>query len=141
MIRELKPEEIKDVLDIWLKASIKAHSFVDQEFWKSKTGVMRETYLPSSETYILKEDDVIKGFFSLQDETLAAMFVSPEFQGKGVGRRLMDKAKTLRGRLELAVYKENQKSIDFYKKCGFEFIEERVDEHTGHMEILMKFGS
>ena len=141
MIRELKPEEIKDVLDIWLKASIKAHSFVDQEFWKSKTGVMRETYLPSSETYILKEDDVIKGFFSLQDETLAAMFVSPEFQGKGVGRKLMDKAKTLRGRLELAVYKENQKSIDFYKKCGFEFIEERVDEHTGHMEILMKFGS
>jgi len=136
MIRELKPEEIKDVLDIWLKASIKAHSFVDQEFWKSKTGVMRETYLPSSETYILKEDDVIKGFFSLQDETLAAMF-----EGKGVGRKLMDKAKTLRGRLELAVYKENQKSIDFYKKCGFEFIEERVDEHTGHMEILMKFGS
>jgi putative acetyltransferase len=141
MIREIKPEEINNVLDIWLKASIKAHRFVNEEYWKSKMDVMQKTYIPSSETYVFKENNIIKGFFSLKNETLAAMFVAPEYQDQGVGHKLMDKAKSLRSRLKLTVYKENMKSIDFYKKCGFEIIKEKVDEHTGHIEILMKFSS
>ena len=84
MIKELETEEINDVLAIWLRASVKAHSFVDNEFWESKMDVMRQTYIPSSKTYVFKENDIIKGFLSLQEETLAAMFVSPEFQGQGV---------------------------------------------------------
>jgi len=141
MIRKLKTEEIDVVLDVWLKASIKAHGFIDETFWKSKIDVMRETYIPSSETYVFKEDEIIKGFFSLKDETLEAIFVSPEFQSRGVGHKLMNKAKSLKKILELTVYKENQKSLDFYKNCGFKTIKEKVDEHTGHIEVLMKYGS
>lgn len=95
MIRKFEPEEINDVLDVWINASIQAHSFIDKEFWKSKMDAMRETYIPNSDTYIFKENEIIKGFFSLHGDTLAAMFVSPEFQGNGVGCRLMDKAKSL----------------------------------------------
>ncbi len=141
MISKLKTEEINDILDIWLKASIRAHGFIDEAFWESKLDDMRTIYIPSSETYVFKENEVIKGFFSLHGDTLAAMFVSPEFQGKGVGYKLMGKAKTLRDRLELTVYQENQKGIDFYIKCGFQAIKEKVDEHTGHVETLMKFSS
>ena len=141
MIRKLKTEEINEILDVWLKASINAHWFIEEKFWKSKIVAMRTIYIPSSETYVFKEKDMIKGFFSIKDETLAAMFVSPEYQGKGIGYKLMDKAKTLRDRLELTVYRENHKGIDFYIKCGFETIKEKVDEHTGHIEILMKFSS
>jgi len=140
MIRKLKAEETNDVLDIWVKASIEAHSFVSREFWKSRMDVMRDTYIPASDTYVFEENGIIKGFFSLHNDTLAAMFVSPESQGRGIGRRLMDKAKSLRNSLELTVYKENPKSVDFYKKCGFNIIKEQIDEHTGHIEILMKYG-
>ena len=140
MIRKLKTEEINNVLDIWVKASIEAHSFVPQEFWESKMDVMRDTYIPASDTYVFEENGTIKGFFSLHDDTLAAMFVSPEFQGKGIGHKFMDKAKSLRNSLELTVYKENPKGIAFYQKCGFKIIKEHIDEHTGHMEILMKYG-
>ena len=139
MIRKLETEEIDEVLDIWLKASIAAQGFIDETFWKSNLDAMRTIYIPSSETYVYEEDDVIKGFFSIKNVTLAAMFVSPEFQGKGVGRKLMDKAKVLSDRLNLTVYKENSRSMDFYMKCGFEPIKEKVDEHTGHIEILMKY--
>lgn len=141
MIRKLETEEIDVVLDVWLKASLKAHGFIDQEFWKSKIDAMRTIYIPSSETYVFKENEIIKGFFSLTDETLAAMFVSPEFQGKGVGYKLLNKAKSLRKRLELTVYKENQTSLDFYKKCGFKTVKEKADAHTGHIEVLMKYRS
>ncbi|MBN1931659.1 MAG: GNAT family N-acetyltransferase [Desulfobacterales bacterium] len=141
MIRKFEPEEINDVLDVWINALIQEHSFIDKEFWKSKMDAMRETYIPNSDTYIFKENEIVKGFFSLHGDTLAAMFVSPEFQGNGIGRKLMDKAKSLRNRFELTVYKENPKGIEFYKKCGFEIIKEKVDVHTGHIEVLMKYSS
>ncbi len=141
MIREFESSDMNDVLDIWLKASIKAHSFVERKFWESKIDDMREIYIPASDTFVFADKGIIKGFFSLHGDTLAAMFVSPEFQGKGIGQKLMDKAKSLRNKLDLTVYKENAKSIDFYKKCGFVMIEEKVDEHTGHIEILMEHRS
>ena len=139
MIRKIEPEEINDVLDIWINASIQAHNFIDKEFWESKLDDMREIYIPNSETYIYKENEIIMGFFSLHGDMLAAMFVSPEFQNNGIGRKLMNKAKSLRNKLELTVYKENPNAIEFYKKCGFDIIKEKVDVHTGHIEILMNY--
>jgi len=141
MIRKIEPEEISYVLDVWINASIQAHSFIDKEFWESKIDDMREIYIPNSDTYIFKENEIVKGFFSLHDNTLAAMFVSPEFQGNGIRRKMMEKAKSLRDRLELTAYKENPKSIEFYGKCGFQIIKEKVDIHTGHVEVLMNYGS
>lgn len=132
---------MNDVLNIWLEASIKAHHFVGKEFWESIIDDMRETYIPASDTYVFSDGVTLKGFFSLDRDTLAAMFVSPNDQGKGIGRRLMDQAKSLRKKLTLSVYRENPKSIQFYRKCGFTIIKERIDEHTGHIEILMEYNS
>ncbi len=141
MIRESEPEDIHDVLDVWLFASIQAHGFMDRTFWESNMDAMRDIYIPGSDTYVFKENETIKGFFCLHGDVLAAMFVAPEFQGKGIGRKLMDKAKSLRNRLELTVYKENPKSMAFYQRCGFEIITEKVDDPTGHMEVLMRYAA
>jgi len=43
----------------------------------------------------------------------------PSDQGTGIGKQLMDKSKKVRQNLNLTVYKENQKSVGFYKECGF----------------------
>ena len=95
--------------------------------------------LYSGETYVFEKDGLIKGFVSLCEDNLAALFVAPSFQGKGIGRQLMAKAKGVRNNLQLTVYEENNKSVEFYKKCGFKIIKEQVDEHTGHKEFLMGF--
>lgn len=139
MIRDFKKPDMEQVLNIWLQASIKAHDFIEKEFWESKLESMRMVYLPSGETYVYEEDDLIRGFVSLYGDTLAALFVSPSFQGKGIGTRLMAKAKELRDTLRLTVYKENTKGIEFYKKHGFKLIKEQTDMHTGHKELLMGF--
>ncbi len=129
---------MEQVLSIWLEASIKAHNFVEKKFWEYKVADMRDIYIPAAETYVYGEDGVMKGFLSLHNETLAAIFVSPNFQSKGIGKQLMAKAKKIRNNLNLTVYKENKKSIEFYKKCGFKIENEQIDEHTGHPELLMK---
>ncbi len=127
------------VLKIWLEASVEAHGFIARKFWESKVDDMQNIYIPASETYVFEESGAIKGFASLHEDTLAALFVSPTDQGRGIGRQLMDQVKSQRKKVNLSVYQENPRSIRFYEKCGFVLVEERIDEHTGHVEILMEY--
>jgi len=90
---------------------------------------------------VFEEEHIVKGFMSLKKDTLAAIFVSPNEQRKGIGKKLILKAKQLRKNLNLTVYKENTDSVEFYKKSGFKIIDEQKDLHTGHLELIMQYRS
>lgn len=141
MIRQFKQSDMDSIIDIWLNASIKAHNFINKDFWKSKINDMREIYIPSSENYVYEREGEIKGFVSLHNETISALFVSPKAQGIGIGTLLIKKCKEIRTNLNLTVYKENIKSINFYKNNGFKVTQEQIDEKTGHIELLMTYNS
>ncbi|MGO2008766.1 N-acetyltransferase [Vreelandella alkaliphila] len=138
MIRKYRETDIDQILEIWLSASIKAHAFVEAEFWASKVTEMRDVYIPASETFVFESGNQIAGFYSLYGNTLAAVFVSPSLQGRGVGAAMLDDAKSRRECLQLTVYRENTPSINFYKKQGFISLGEQVDEQTGHPELVME---
>ncbi|MUL15878.1 N-acetyltransferase [Aliivibrio fischeri] len=137
MIRQYTPQDINVVLDIWLNSSIKAHDFVSAEFWVSQVDNMRDIYIPASITYVAEVDSKVVGFYSLYEKMLAAIFVSPEYQGKGIGKQLISHAKEQCPVLALNVYSENVASYQFYLFQGFTVISEQVCEHTGHMEYTM----
>ncbi|WP_240776317.1 GNAT family N-acetyltransferase [Nitrincola alkalilacustris] len=137
MIRPFNLADMDQVLQVWLDASVLAHDFVDGEFWASRIEDMRHIYLPLSEIYVYEENGIIQGFLSLQDDTLAALFIRPEYQGRGIGFQLMEMAKEERERLDLAVYKCNWRSVDFYERCGFQPVREQTDQHTGQTEVVM----
>ena len=141
MIRDYRSADIDQVLAIWLAASIEAHHFIEPAFWQSKMGEMRNVYIPASETFVYEDEGVVVGFYSLYENTLAAIFVAPGSQGKGVGSVLLDDAKSRRAKLQLTVYKENAASIRFYRSNGFSVLEEQIDEHTGHPELIMEYRS
>ena len=137
MIRVFEQHDMERVLEIWLSASIKAHDFIDAAYWQSHTATMRDVYIPASETYVLEDQSGVQGFCSLLGNQLAALFVDPVHQGKGLGKQLLEHAKNLRGELTLAVYKENAPSLAFYRSQGFAVLREQVDAQTGHAEYLM----
>ncbi|UPR32847.1 N-acetyltransferase [Vibrio crassostreae] len=137
MIRQYRPADIETVLDIWLTASNKAHDFVAPEFWESQVGNMRDIYIPASITYVYQIDGEVRGFYSLYEGILAAIFVSPQHQGCGVGKQLIQHAKLECPNLSLNVYKENQATIEFYLSQGFSIVSEQTDEYTGHQEYTM----
>ena len=141
MIRPSKSSDVERILSIWLEASIQAHDFIEESFWKAHIADMRDMYLPKAETYVFENEGSIKGFISLVGDTVAALFVSPYDQGAGIGTQLLNRAKTLRQNLDLAVYKENRRSVGFYLRHGFIIERERIDGHTGHPELVMTFNS
>ena len=143
-IRAFQADDMEAVLAIWLAVSIQAHDFIAPDFiapdfWQAQRDAMRERYLPASETYVAETSGQVVGFYSLYENTLAAIFVQPEGQGRGLGSALLEDAKRRRAWLELTVYAQNTPSIRFYEARGFVHMGEQQDEYAGAPELLMRF--
>lgn len=139
MIRRSANEDTDSIIRIWLDASRLAHDFIPFEFWAGQEEAMRNNYLPNSETYVLVHRGQITAFISLMGEYLAALFVTPALQGHGFGKRLLNHAKTLKRRLELCVYTQNTRAVDFYKEAAFITATEMLDPKTGQEEFVMEW--
>ncbi|WP_041964325.1 GNAT family N-acetyltransferase [Mesobacillus selenatarsenatis] len=67
---------------------------------------------------------------------LAAIYLYPEFQGKGIGTALIQQAvKELKGIKEIYinVEKDNKIGLNFYEAKGFELVKESDLEFDGHI--------
>ncbi|EHR0921354.1 GNAT family N-acetyltransferase [Vibrio parahaemolyticus] len=141
MIRKYNSNDLDLVIEIWLEASVKAHNFVSADFWESQVESMCNIYIPASEVFVYEIESKIVGFYALYENNLAAIFVLPAFQGKGIGKQLLSHAKAQRAILSLSVYKENKASYQFYLSQGFRVVSEQLDGHTGHLEYTMRSGT
>ncbi len=131
--------EVDTLVSLWFKASVKAHSFIPEDFWQSQMLAMKETYLPNSDTYIYEEDNHILGFISYHQGFIPALFVSPSAQSQGIGSKLLDFIKQQYDELQLAVYVQNHRAHRFYHAQGFNDSGRQLCEHTEHEEILMEW--
>lgn len=139
MIRKMNAIEVDTLVSLWFKASVQAHSFIPEDFWKSQMLAMKQSYLPNSDTYIYEEDNHILGFISYHQGFIPALFVTPNAQSQGIGRKLLDFIKQQYQQLELAVYAKNQRAHRFYLAQGFKDSGHQLCEHTAHEEILMEW--
>ena len=81
----------------------------------------------------------IAGFIGLDGDYIAGLFVSKQYQSLGVGTTLIEFIKQQHFTLTLAVYKKNEKVMQFYRKQNFVVIEERIDSNTNEAELLMSW--
>lgn len=138
-IRKLENDDIPEVVELWYETCIQAHDFISPDYWKANMEAMATVYLPDSETYLAVEEEDIIGFISTVDNYLAAIFIQIKMQGYGVGTKLLNFIKEKKETIQLAVYKKNSNSINFYKKHGFQVLSENLDENTNEIELLMEW--
>lgn len=80
---------------------------------------------PNTHTSVAKDGDTVIGFCMAQREgksgRLGAIYLLPEYQGLGLGRKLADVALEWLGARDIFVnvVSYNQKAILFYERCGF----------------------
>lgn len=138
MIRLYSGDDETAVMDIWYRAAVSGHPFIDVSYWDKNSGAVRDVYLPSSHTFVFEDEGRIAGFISLIEEKfIGALFVDPDFQRRGIGRALLTYARDGRKTLFLNVYAENTNAVNFYLKNGFKVTEERTDTETGCAEKQM----
>lgn len=141
MIRNFQQQDEDSIIRIWLEASAIAHSFIPRSYWEDKVPDMRNKYLPQSQTLVYEDEHTneTSGFISLIGNYIAALFVSPDRQGQGIGQALMALAKQQHPELELNVYAKNTRALAFYRRQGFTIVREQTDEQTGQQEFAMKY--
>lgn len=138
MIRRYRNRDLEALLDVWYRASIIAHSFLPADFLEAEKREIAQTWLPMAETTVYEMDGRLVGFLALIGNEVGAIFVDPDYQGRGVGRSLMDQARDSRPLLELSVFEANSSGRDFYERCGFEYVGSQINQATGHPEIRLR---
>lgn len=139
MIRKLNTSDIDKVMDIWIKSTIKAHNFINKEYWQNSYDTVKNVYIPISDTFVYEDDEGIKGFISIiNNDFIGALFVDTYYQGNGIGKKLINYAMNKYDDLKLAVYKENKTSVKFYLNRGFKIVSEQINDDSGHSEYIMQ---
>ena len=141
MIRKYQPADGEDVLNVWARASALAHPFLSQDFLERERHRIPDVYLPKAETWVWEADGHVVGFISLLGNEVGAIFVDPAFHRSGIGRKLMDRARALRGELEVEVFERNLLGRAFYAKLGFEIMRQKVHNQTGFEVMRLRLAA
>ncbi len=138
MIRKFEKRDINAIAEIWLDTNIKAHNFISDKYWIDNFENVKKLFL-QAEIYVYEDEksNKIQGFIGLNNNYIAGIFVSEEYQSKGIGRQLLDYVKRIKSELSLNVYKKNIRAVKFYQREDFKIINENTDENTNEKEYTM----
>ena len=138
MIRKFENLDLDAVMQIWLQANLDAHAFIPASFWEAHFEMVRDM-LPQAELYVHENEAPrqIDGFIGLTENHIEGIFVAKSARSKGIGRALLEYAKSRRPRLTLSVYQKNQQALAFYRREQFTVQSEGIDEDTNEAELQM----
>lgn len=138
MIRKFKTDDLEQVMELWLATNISAHDFISAKYWHANYGLVKKM-LPQANIWVYEKNNEIWGFIGLQGTYIAGIFVADKAQGKGIGSKLLAKAKQQKQQLSLAVYAKNERALNFYRRADFVVVKEQLDEATGQVEYQMEW--
>ena len=139
IVRQYIEADLNGILSSWENASKIAHPFLTEEFMDKERYNIPNIYLPNADTWLVDIKGVVVGFIALIGNEGGAIFVEPGFQGTGVGKSLMNKARELHGNLEVDVFEANSIGRAFYSSYGFELLLEKIHEETGNTILRLRF--
>jgi putative acetyltransferase len=120
-IRRATPADRDDLLDIWLRAVRATHGFVSADDVRDMTPQVRD-YLAADATefWVVADDNgTAVGFMGMAGSNMESLFLAPEWQRRGVGRRLVRHAQAMHRELTVEVNEQNPAGRAFYEACGF----------------------
>ena len=138
MIRKIETQDLDAVMQIWLQANLDAHVFIPASFWRGHFEIVRDM-LPQAELYVHENEAPrqIDGFIGLTGNHIEGIFVAKAARSKGVGKALLEYAKSRKPSLTLSVYQKTERALAFYQREQFTVQSEGIDEDTNEAELQM----
>ena len=138
LVRKLQRADLNRVAEIWLDTNINAHNFIAAQYWQNHFKAVKQMFL-QAEVYVYEDENKnrIEGFIGLMDDHIAGIFVWKEAQSLGIGKHLLDCAKSIKKQLNLRVYQRNIRAVKFYQREDFKIQSEDIDADTGEKEYFM----
>jgi putative acetyltransferase len=118
-IRPARAADGARLIDIWRRAVDATHDFlqpadrhaIDQEV---------SAFLPQAPAWLATDaDDCAVGFMLIDGTHMDALFIDPDWHGKGVGRSLVQHGLALHPAMTTDVNEQNEGALTFYERLGF----------------------
>lgn len=136
MIRKFEKSDIDQVMQIWLGGNTEAHNFIPESYWLSNFEAVKEQ-IANADVFVFETGGKIQGFIGITGNRIEGIFVDKMSRSFGIGKQLLDYAKSRYCPLYLGVYRKNRRAVDFYLREGFSLSGEEIDEETGEPEYTM----
>ena len=148
IIRPYKSDDFEAVTLLWRRA--REQAFPDFQRRKGHTfeedrAYFRDVILVNNDVWVVEVDGEQVAFMAMAGDFIDQLFVAPEYQGNGIGKMLIEHARSLSpGHLWLYTLQINTNGRAFYEKNGFRQVkleispapesEPDVEYHWGAME-------
>jgi GNAT superfamily N-acetyltransferase len=140
IIRPALPHEYDEVARIWMESWVSTGLAEASNFLLANLRArVRKEIEDGWRLYVADVDGTFAAMLALHlpQKYLDQLFVAPEYQGKGVGRRLLAFTRQqLPDEICLRCVRENEKAWRWYEREGFVYEKEEIAQATGYM---MKF--
>ena len=137
-ITELTPLQEKQLIEVWEESVKSTHFFLSEaEIQKIKAMVPQALNGVSHLIVAASEDVNFVAFMGIEKQKLEMLFIYPEEQGKGLGRKLLQYAMEKYAVNELTVNEENGLAKDFYEHMGFSVYKRTDHDEKGNPYPLL----
>ena len=117
-IRQSTASDGERVVEIWRRAVDATHDFLSAED-REAIDIEVQEFLPPMALWLAVEEGTVLGFMGLSGSHLDALFIDPDYRGRGVGRLLVGHARRLEQSLTTDVNEQNPRARGFYERMGF----------------------
>jgi putative acetyltransferase len=118
-IRPARAADGARLIDIWRRAVDATHDFLDEG---DRQAIDQEVsgFLPQAPAWLATDaDDCAVGFMVIDGTHMDALFIDPDWHGKGVGRSLVEHGLALHPAMTTDVNEQNEGALTFYERMGF----------------------
>ena len=138
VIIEYDPSYSSQAVRMWRESKEQAigqkeiHSFEDHVFFLNNILIQDNKVYLAIDT---SEEQVV-GILACNENWVNQLYIHTQFQGRGIGKKLLDLAKQRsEGRLFLYTFEVNKKAQQFYERNGFRIIDRGNDNEENLDDI------
>lgn len=128
----------EQILNVWEKSVLATHDFLRPTDFEEIKALVKTIEFNRFDVYCIKQNNEVAGFIGVAEQKIEMLFFSPEYIGKGLGRKLTDFAFSVLKADRVDVNEQNAKAVKFYEKLGFKTYERTDKDDQGNEYPLLR---
>ena len=137
-IRGSRADDAPRLFEIWQAAVAATHDFVGAADKAEIADIVREQYLPNAPLWVaVDEADRPLGFMGMTGAVMDSLFIDPAHHGRGIGRAMVEHARSIAPELSVDVNEQNESAVAFYRHLGFRQVGRSPTDDSGRPYPLL----